>query len=375
MGATRALYWLFAPGAGAAAFEAAAAALAPQRRCQRSTSATEAALRSDLAGPAPAVAVLEGEWASAGSAYATLQLADTAGAPRKLNVAVLPPLLQGALPLLLAPRAGAAAVDVAAGVLVGKGVPAVLTAAPAAALRPEALADFVERWLGGAALVDAAVALTRACPTLDLRVHGDAAARYVSADAAATAAPAGAGTVASTGAAAAAAGSAGPAEAAPAAAAPQPPQALAEQRLQQRRAAGRFDVFLCHNSADKPLVRQLGRALMARGILPWLDEWELPPGQAWQLLLERQIETIGSAAVCVGPSGFGRWHEQEMRGLLNEFARREVPVITVLLLQPGTPDPVLPLFLRNLTWVDFRRVDPDPMNQLVWGITGQRPAS
>jgi hypothetical protein len=25
-----------------------------------------------------------------------------------------------------------------------------------------------------------------------------------------------------------------------------------------------------------------------------------------------------------------------------------------------------------MTWVDFRKDDPDPMEQLVWGITGKR---
>jgi hypothetical protein len=32
------------------------------------------------------------------------------------------------------------------------------------------------------------------------------------------------------------------------------------------------------------------------------------------------------------------------------------------------------LFLRGMTWVDFRAADPDPLAQLIWGITGQRPS-
>jgi hypothetical protein len=32
----------------------------------------------------------------------------------------------------------------------------------------------------------------------------------------------------------------------------------------------------------------------------------------------------------------------------------------------------IPLFLRNRTWVNFQRADPDPMQQLIWGITGKR---
>jgi hypothetical protein len=35
-----------------------------------------------------------------------------------------------------------------------------------------------------------------------------------------------------------------------------------------------------------------------------------------------------------------------------------------------TPD--LPVFLEEMTWVDFRKQDTDPMQRLRWGITGRR---
>ena len=34
--------------------------------------------------------------------------------------------------------------------------------------------------------------------------------------------------------------------------------------------------------------------------------------------------------------------------------------------------PKLPLFFKGLTWVDFRNKEPDPLKQLIWGITGVR---
>ncbi len=142
--------------------------------------------------------------------------------------------------------------------------------------------------------------------------------------------------------------------------------------LKRKRAAGAFDVFLCHNSADKPAVKRIGQRLKEAGILPWLDVWELPPGQPWQPLLEQQIGNIRSAAVCFGSAGIGPWQEQEMYGFLREFVSRKAPVIPLLLADaPGTPE--LPIFLRAMTWVDFRADDPDPLAELIWGITGQRP--
>lgn len=158
-----------------------------------------------------------------------------------------------------------------------------------------------------------------------------------------------------------------------AAAPPEPARrSAAEQELERKRAASEFDVFLCHNIADKPAVKEIGLQLMERGILPWLDEWELRPGVPWQQLLEEQIASIKSAAVFVGGEGIGPWQRQELDGFLREFAQRHCPVIPVLL--PGAPtQPSLPLFLKGMTWVDFRLRNPNPLERLIWGITGQRP--
>ena len=156
--------------------------------------------------------------------------------------------------------------------------------------------------------------------------------------------------------------------------APAPAQASAawHEKVALKRASGTFDVFLCHNSGDKPAVKRIAQRLKEAGLLPWLDVWELPPGQPWQWLLEQQIGSIRAAAVFVGSGGLGPWQEQELYGFLREFVGRKVPVIPVLL--PDAPmKPELPIFLRAMTWVDFRADDPDPLAHLIWGITGQRP--
>ena len=131
-------------------------------------------------------------------------------------------------------------------------------------------------------------------------------------------------------------------------------------------------MFLCHNSMDKPQVRQLAEDLVHHGFRPWFDEWCLVPGRPWQRALEAQISTISAAAVIVGDSGIGPWHELELEAFMREFVSRGLPVIPVVL--PGTDSvPDLPLFLRGLHWVDFRRATPDPMQMLTAGITGTVP--
>lgn len=133
-----------------------------------------------------------------------------------------------------------------------------------------------------------------------------------------------------------------------------------------------FDVFLCHNSQDKPEVIEIANRLKEKGIKPWLDRWELRPGLSWQKLLEEQIEQIHSVAVFVGKNGIGPWQERELRAFLDEFVSRGCPVIPVLL--PDAPQkPELPIFLKEMMWVDFRQSDPEPLSQLIWGITGINP--
>ena len=145
----------------------------------------------------------------------------------------------------------------------------------------------------------------------------------------------------------------------------------ATSSLQGKIATKDFDVFLCHNSDDKPEVKRIGEKLKELGILPWLDEWELQPGLPWQRALEEQIRNIKAAAVFIGKNNTGPWQDAELDAFLRQFVRRRCPVIPVLL-----PDcvqtPELPIFLEGMMWVDFRQLEPDPMKQLIWGITGER---
>jgi len=335
--------------------------------CLQPSPASEAALRRELG--TSTVLHLVADAAAVGSSYITLRLADSAGGVRGVNVQALATLLRQALPglklLVLQPASAGESARaphaLAVQALARAGVVALVSMAtpPTAA----ALAAFYRALAAGDRVDDAAAAANAAALGAVAAVHAGGEQRLGAAPSAA-AAPATATT---------------PPPAPPAAAAAAaPPRPAAEsafaEALRSKREAGRFDVFLCHNSADKPAVKRLGEGLKARGLLPWLDEWELPPGQAWQELLERQIQRIGSAAVCIGPAGISPWHQQEMRGFISEFVDRRVPVIPVLL--PGAPaKPELPLFLRQFTWVDFRRDDPDPFDQIVWGITGRRPGA
>jgi hypothetical protein len=133
-----------------------------------------------------------------------------------------------------------------------------------------------------------------------------------------------------------------------------------------------YDVFMCHNSEDKPAVREIAQKLSEEHIRPWLDEADIRAGNFWHTDIGEQIETAKSAAVFVGASGVGPWQNREIIALLGEFDKRGCPVIPVILPSDPPKPVVLPWSVKGLHCVDFR-TDSQPLKRLIWGITGQKP--
>ena len=137
------------------------------------------------------------------------------------------------------------------------------------------------------------------------------------------------------------------------------------------------DVFLSHNSDDKPAVETLALRLRAEGIEPWLDKWNLIPGNPWQEAIEQALEQCRSCAVFIGPSGIGPWQNAEMRAAIDRrISKDNFRVVPVLL--PGASrgkESRLPTFLTATTWVEFRDTldDDEVFRRLVCGIRGIPP--
>ncbi len=135
-----------------------------------------------------------------------------------------------------------------------------------------------------------------------------------------------------------------------------------------------FDVFLAHNSQDKPQVRAIANELKRCGLKPWLDEEQIPPGRPFQDLIQKAIQSVKSAAIFIGPQGLGKWQIMELRSLIGKLVEADIPVIPVLL--PGVdgiPDDLD--FLKQLNWVSFTNGidDTQALNNLKWGITQEKP--
>jgi GTPase SAR1 family protein/nucleotide-binding universal stress UspA family protein len=130
-----------------------------------------------------------------------------------------------------------------------------------------------------------------------------------------------------------------------------------------------YDVFFSYHWPDKDTVRSLARQLRDRGLRPWMDERQLRPGVLWQPELEEIIARVPAAAVVIGAQR-GPWQMREIYAFIQQSVNRGCAIVPVLLPDANTVD--LPIFLQGLTWVNLAVPEPDPIGQLVWGITGQQ---
>ena len=138
--------------------------------------------------------------------------------------------------------------------------------------------------------------------------------------------------------------------------------------------AVRYDVFLSHNSADKPLVELLAHRLREEaGLSPFLDKWHLIPGEPWQEALENALADSASVAIFVGPSGISPWHNEEMRSALDDAVRKRDDFRIIPVLLPDATSESVTRFLARRTWVDFRAGvdDAEAFSRLVAGVKGE----
>lgn len=135
-----------------------------------------------------------------------------------------------------------------------------------------------------------------------------------------------------------------------------------------------YDVFLAHNSQDKPQVRAIAKELRQRGLIPWLDEDVIPPGRWFQDVIQQAIPNVKSAAILIGSGGLGKWQTLELRAFISQCVEADIPVIPILL--PGVDEfPEYLPFLKQLNCVFFhnRMDDVEALDKLEWGITGRKP--
>jgi len=63
--------------------------------------------------------------------------------------------------------------------------------------------------------------------------------------------------------------------------------------------ADRLEVFLCHSSGDKAVVRNLHHWLKSAGMKAWLDETDILPGHDWDFEIRKAVRRAHVVLVCL----------------------------------------------------------------------------
>lgn len=137
-----------------------------------------------------------------------------------------------------------------------------------------------------------------------------------------------------------------------------------------------FDVFISYNTKDRPVVVQIAEKLQGRGLVVWLDDWQIQPGRSVPRSIDEGVRNSRSVAVFIGPNDVGPFQDDEIEAIIMEQIDRGIPAISVLL--PGASEDAiakLPRLLTRNRWIEFRNgvEDEETLYLLHWGITGMRP--
>ncbi|BAZ36748.1 hypothetical protein NIES4101_26680 (plasmid) [Calothrix sp. NIES-4101] len=131
-----------------------------------------------------------------------------------------------------------------------------------------------------------------------------------------------------------------------------------------------FDVILCYREENASEVKQIAHQLNTFGFNLWPVDLSTSTLQASLLeRLDQQLERIWSMAVFVGNNG-GPWEREVIADIILDFReqhRRVIPIILSSVAQ--TKELKLPVYLRRLGSVDFRKEEPEPIKCLFSGIT------
>ena len=123
-----------------------------------------------------------------------------------------------------------------------------------------------------------------------------------------------------------------------------------------------YDVFLSHNSQDKPQVLKLAERLKEAGLRVWFDDRVIKPGDDIYLAIERGLDAARVQVLCLSPAALGsEWVTLERSTVLfrapTTAGRRFVPILLAACTLPDT--------LRRYKYVDFRQETPAAFDELL----------
>ena len=115
----------------------------------------------------------------------------------------------------------------------------------------------------------------------------------------------------------------------------------------------KYHVFISHNKAQKPLVRQIVSQWRLLGLNVFFDEENIQPGQYVVSALSRGVEDSRYIVLMITPEAMaGQWLVMECCSAVQEDPDSEKRRLIPVLLEP-TPLNDIPLYIKTRNYLDF----------------------
>lgn len=123
-----------------------------------------------------------------------------------------------------------------------------------------------------------------------------------------------------------------------------------------------YDVFLSHNSKDKPKVHRLAKRLKDAGVKVWLDDWGIQAGDLISMKVDEGLEQSRVLLLCISPEALASgWVALERSTAVHRdpanSGRRFIPVLL--------SDCVLPATIRRYKYLDYREESERAFNDIL----------
>lgn len=138
------------------------------------------------------------------------------------------------------------------------------------------------------------------------------------------------------------------------------------------------EVFLCHNSLDKSVVRQVAEGLeLEFGIPHFLDTYAIPTGEAFLPWIEDALDRSTGCAIFLGGHGWGPTHLWEAERAMERY-RRDPAFKLIPVALPGIREEDMRrlgegTLFSDINWADFRAgvIDEAAIEKLRAALQGE----
>jgi formylglycine-generating enzyme required for sulfatase activity len=110
-------------------------------------------------------------------------------------------------------------------------------------------------------------------------------------------------------------------------------------------------VFICYAREDQDFVLKLAANLKERGARVWLDQWDIPPGDDWDLTIDNALYDCAQFLIVLSPAAVA---SGEVRGELRTALNENKPIVPVLYQTCR-----IPRQLQLIQHADFTACGPD----------------